>query len=311
MKYHKLGQTGWQISTLSLGASSFGGAHGPVVEKECVRTVRTALDGGINFLDTAPYDGAERAEEVLGKCLKGVPRSRYYLAGRVGRPKGSSKEHDFSAEAIMQGVDRSLRNLRVAHFDLLLCQDIEFTTVRELKEDVLPAFRKLRQQGKVHKIGLTGFSLKAFRQVLQELTVDVVMPYGHYCLHNTTLVQMFPFLQSKAVGVLNAAPFGMGLLTEKGPPKWHPAPAVVRDACLKALAHARKKKGNVAKLALQFAVTNSGFASTVFSTGHLKKLKEAVRWLEQPFDLELFAEMQEILRPIQNQSWHSGRKEYQ
>jgi len=119
-------------------------------------------------------------------------------------------------------------------------------------------------------------------------------------------VQLFPFLKSKGVGIINASPFAMGLLTEKGPPKWHPAPAAIRDACARAVAHCKKKKANIARLALQFAVANKDIATTVVGTASPRKIKENVRWLEERLDQKLLAEVQEILAPIRNMTWPSG-----
>jgi aryl-alcohol dehydrogenase-like predicted oxidoreductase len=95
----------------------------------------------------------------------------------------------------------------------------------------------------------------------------------------------------------------MGLLTEKGPPPWHPAPEAVRDVCAKAVEHCQKKKTNIAKLALQFAVANKDIATTLVEAARPRNLKQHVRWLEERLDLKLLAEVQEILAPIQNKPW--------
>src|SRR5438105_2660896 len=80
MKYRELGKTGWKVSVLGYGASPLGGAFGGVDEKNGIRTVRAALDLGINFIDVSPDFGAAKAEIVLGKALRGVPRQEFYLA---------------------------------------------------------------------------------------------------------------------------------------------------------------------------------------------------------------------------------------
>ena len=107
---------------------------------------------------------------------------------------------------------------------------------------------------------------------------------------------------------MNAAPFAMNLLTEKGPPAWHPAPAAIRDACARAAEHCRKRKGNIARLALQFAVGGRGIATTLVGSANPKSIKENVKWLDEPIDLRLLAEVLDILSPI-DQSWPSGRPE--
>jgi len=305
MKYRELGKTGWKISVLALGASSIGGAFGRVSEKDGLRTVRTALDLGINFVDVSPGFGSDKAEAVFGKALQGAARHEFYVASSVGGRAPGEKDFDFAANSVTRRVNDTLKRLKLAHIDLVQCHDIEHASLDELLGETLPALQKLKQQGKVQKIGVTALPLKALQKFLDHACVDTVLSYCHYCLTDITLVQMFPFLKSKKVGILNAAPFAMGLLTENGPPKWHPAPAAIRDVCAKAVAHCKKKKTSITRLALQFAAAHKDIATTVFGTSSAKKLKENVRAIDLRLDLELLAEVQEILAPIRNKPWPS------
>jgi L-galactose dehydrogenase len=309
MKYRVLGKTGWKVSVLGFGAAPLGKTHGDFSEKDGIRAVHTAIDLGINFIDVAPYYGLTMAESVLGKALAEIPREKYYLATKVGRYGADEKDFDFSAERVVRSVDESLKRLRVAHIDLIQCQDVEFVNVSNLIEETIPALLKLKRQGKVRHIGITGLPLKVFRKVLDKTAVDTVHSYCHFCLTNTTLVQLLPYLTEKRVGVINAAPLGMGLLTEKGPPKWHPAPAKVRDTCAKAVAHCRKTKTPLPHLALQFATAHRDIATTLVGTSSAKKIKESVKCIEKDLDQSLLAEVQDILTPIRNEIWPSGRKE--
>jgi L-galactose dehydrogenase len=181
--------------------------------------------------------------------------------------------------------------------------------VPRLVEEAIPALQKLKRQGKVRRIGITGLPLKVFCKVLDRVSVDTVHSYCHFCLTNTTLVQLLPYFAAKHVGIINAAPLGMGLLTEKGPPKWHPAPSNVRDICAKAVAHCAKRKTSLPQLALQFATAHRDIATTLVGTSSARKIKESVKCIDQPLDQSLLAEVQDILTPIRNEIWSSGRKE--
>lgn len=309
MQYRVLGKTGWKVSVLGFGAAPLGRTHGDFNEKDGIRAVHTAIDLGVNFIDVAPYYGLTMAEAVLGKALKDIPREKYYLATKVGRYGADEKDFDFSPARIARSVDESLKRLRVAHIDLIQCQDVEFASVSHLVEETIPALQKLKRQGKVRHIGITGLPLKVFRKVLDKVPVDTVHSYCHFCLTNTTLVQILPYLVEKRTGVINAAPLGMGLLTEKGPPKWHPAPAKVRDTCARAVAHCAKKNTTLPELALQFATAHRDIATTLVGTSSAKKIKESVRCIERPIDQSLLTEVQDILTPIRNEIWPSGRKE--
>ena len=309
MMYRLLGRTGWKVSVLGFGAAPLGATHGALAEKDSIRAVHTAIDLGINFIDVAPYYGLTMAESVLGKALKDIPREKYILATKVGRYGALEQEFDFSPERVVRSVDESLKRLRVAHIDLIQCQDVEFASVPQLVEQTIPALQKLKRQGKVRHIGITGLPLKIFRKVLDRVAVETVHSYCHFGLTNSTLVQLFPYLKEKRVGIINAAPLGMGLLTEKGPPQWHPAPAKVRDICHAAVVHCRKYKDGLPRLALQFATSHRDIATTLVGTSSARKIKQNVKWIEDALDQSLLAEVQDILSPIRNVSWPSGRKE--
>ena len=306
MKYRTLGRTNWRVSVLGYGAAPLGGVFGPINEKDGIRAVRTAVDLGVNFIDTSPAYGAGKAELVLGKALKEISREQFVLATKVGRYGPTEKDIDFSAARVTRSVDESLRRLHVSHLDLVQVQDIELGSLKQIVHETLPALQSLKLQGKLRHVGVTGLSLAALRQLLERAPVDAVQTHCHYCLIDTTLVQLLPFLKKHEVGIISAAPFGIGLLTPKGPPDWHPAPPEVKAACAKAVAHCRKKKVDLARLALQFAVANRDVTTTLVGTADPKKMKQNVKWIEESPDNRQLADVLEILRPIQNQAWPSG-----
>ncbi len=306
MKYRQLGKTGWKVSVLGLGASPLGGAFGPVDEKEALRTVATALDLGINLIDVAPFYGSTRAETILGKALKGTSREKYFLATKVGRYGSSPKDFDYSGARVVQSVDESLKRLKLSHIDLIQVHDIEFASFDLLLKETLPALERLKTTGKVRHIGLTAFPLEILKKMTSETRIDTVLSYCRYCLTDITLVRLLSHLKTRKIGVINASPFAMGLLTEKGPPVWHPAPADYRDVCARAIEHCKKRKRDLAKLALQFAVSNTDIATTLVGTSNAKKLRQDVRWIEEPIDEGLLSEVQGVLKPILNRSWLGG-----
>jgi L-galactose dehydrogenase len=106
VEYRVLGSTGLRVSALGFGASPLGGGvFGPVDESEAIQSVHAALDVGINIIDVSPFYGYTRAETVLGKALKGIPRDRYYLGTKVGRY--GDNEFDFSAERVVRSAFRA------------------------------------------------------------------------------------------------------------------------------------------------------------------------------------------------------------
>ncbi|KFM61768.1 General stress protein 69, partial [Stegodyphus mimosarum] len=85
MIYKSFGSTGLKVSVLGLGGSELALCYGISEEQEGINTVLEAVKSGINYIDTAPFYGHGKAEKVLGKALKNIPRDTYYLATKVGR----------------------------------------------------------------------------------------------------------------------------------------------------------------------------------------------------------------------------------
>ena len=99
MEYNVCGKTGMKLSQLSFGASSLGGVFHDVREAEAIEAVFTAVENGMNFIDVSPYYGHYKAETVLGKALREIPREKYYLSTKVGRyGKDGVNTWDYSAK---------------------------------------------------------------------------------------------------------------------------------------------------------------------------------------------------------------------
>jgi L-galactose dehydrogenase len=307
VEYRELGETGLAVSALSFGASSLGSEFRQIDEAEGVRTVHHALELGVNFLDVAPYYGRTRAETVLGKALRGVPRDRYYLESKVGRY--DRDVFDFSEERVVASVDESLARLGVEYVDVIQCHDIEFVDLDQIVNEALPALRGLQRQGKVRFVGVSGLPLKVFRYVLDRADLDAILSYCRYSLNDTALVDLVPYLQGRGVGIINASPLSMRLLSDVGPPEWHPAPEEVRQRCADAAVFCRQQGTSIAQLAVQFSVSHPGIATTLVGTASPAHIEESVRWAETPLDPALLAEVLQILAPVHNETWPSGRPE--
>ena len=307
MEYRTLGKTGLKVSALSFGASSLGGVFKPVDESTAIRTVHTALDSGINFIDVSPFYGYTKAETVLGKALKGIPRDRYFIATKVGRY--GDAEFDFSAKRSASSVDESLRRLGVDYVDIIQSHDNEYGDLNQVINETIPALRQIQKQGKARFIGVTGYPLKIFRTILSSTEVDTILSYNHYSLNDTTLVGLLPWLRQKGVGVVNASPVSQGLLTNHELPAWHPAPEDVRKACANAAAYCRSQGTDIAKLAMQFSLSNPEIDTTLVGTADPTNIEKNAKWIEEPIDAVVLGNVQKILAGIKDHVWVLGRPE--
>lgn len=307
MKYRSLGNTGMNISILGLGTAPLGGAYGGFEKSRAIRAVHTALDLGINIIDTSPYYGATVSESVLGEALDGIPRDRYFLSTKLGRY--GLDDFDFSTARVAQSIDESLSRLRLDYVDILLCHDIEFVNLDQIVNETLPALNRVKQQGKARFIGVSGLPLKIYTLILDRTPLDVMLSYCHYCLNDNSLGSLVPYLQSKNVGIMNAAATGMGLLTDGGPPAWHLASDEIKRTCAQAAAFCRTRGVNIVELAIQYSLANPNLSTTFVGSPNPDEVASNVRWADGTPDPELLAEVEKILAPIHNQSWHSGLAE--
>ena len=127
MELRNLGKTGLKLSALGFGASSLGGVFHSLKEADGIQAVHTAVENGINFIDVSPYYGHLKAETVLGKALREIPRDRYILSTKVGRyGKDGVNTWDYSAKRAHDSVFESVERLGVDYIDLINVHDIEF-----------------------------------------------------------------------------------------------------------------------------------------------------------------------------------------
>ena len=150
MIYNEIGKTGMKVSNLSFGASSLGGVFRGIKESEGIEAVMAAVDNGINFIDVSPYYGHYKAETVLGKALKLIPRDKYYLSTKVGRyGKDGVNTWDYSGKRATESVYESMERLNVDYIDLINVHDIEFTDLQKVVDETLPALVELKKKQEV------------------------------------------------------------------------------------------------------------------------------------------------------------------
>ncbi len=309
VKYRTLGNTGLSVSVLSFGASSLGAVFHPVSVDDCIATVRAALDGGINFIDVSPAYGGTLAELNLGRALQGVPRESYLLATKIGSYSEARGDYDYSRASTERSVEHSLVRLGVDHIDLIQCHDIEFADHDQIVNETLPALHRLKEQGLVRHVGITGLPLKVFPSIIDRVPpgiVESILSFCHYELNDTSLADMIPYLREKGVGIINASPTGMGLLTSRGAPAWHPASQAIQDGCRKAVQHCEARGVDIVKLAVQFCCAQPDIATTLVGTANPKNIRDNIAYANEPLDETLLAEVMEILAPIHNHNFTRG-----
>ena len=212
MQYRRLGSTGWEVSAVGFGAWAIGADWGAVSEPDAMAALNAAVDGGVNFIDTADVYGDGRSEQIVGRLLRERPHEEIIVATKAGRRLDPHVAGGYTAENLAAFVDRSLDNLAVDALPLLQlhCPPTEVY----YRPEVFGALDDLKAAGKIRHYGVsvekaeeaikaTGFSgvetvqiiFNAFRRRPSEL--------------------FFREAAARDVGIIARVPLASGLLSGK------------------------------------------------------------------------------------------------
>ena len=307
MEYREIGRTGMKVSAWSFGASSLGSVFRETKEGEAVAAVHTAVDSGMNFIDVSPYYGHYKAETVLGKALREIKRDKYYLSTKVGRyGKDGVNTWDYSARRATESVYESMERLGVDHIDLINVHDIEFADLHQVVDETLPALVALRDKGVVGHVGITDLQLENLQWVIDHVapgTVESILNFCHFTLNDDKLLDYLDYFEQRGIGVINASPLSMGLLSRRGVPAWHPAPKSLVDACRRAVEYCDAKGYPIEKLAMQYSLSEPRIATTLFSSANPENVAKNIAFVSEQPDWELIGEVKRIIGDQQRVSW--------
>ena len=206
-------------------------------------------------------------------------------------------------------MGESLQRLGVEYVDLIQTHDVEYGALLQIETETIPALHRLVEEGKARFVGATGYPLKPLRWLAAQARLDTVLSYNHLSLNDTTLREALLHFAAKGIGVINAAPLSQGLLTNRGTPPWHPAPDEVKVACAAAAEFVRSRGSDLAKLAIQYSVREPGVATTLIGTADPRELELNLQWAAQPLDEDILRLVSDMLAPIHNITWITGRPE--
>lgn len=216
VEYRYVGNSGLQITEISYGNWI---THGLQVEKDAARkTVRRALDLGITTFDTADVYANRRAEKILGKALKGVPREDLEILTKVYWPVGKKGPNNcgLSRRHIMEAANRSLKNLKTDYIDIYQAHRFDYATPLE---ETMQAFADLVRQGKVHYIGVSEWTAEQIEQghaLAKDLGIQLVSNQPQYsALWRVPEGKVIPMCEKLGMSQIVFSPMAQGVLTGK------------------------------------------------------------------------------------------------
>jgi aryl-alcohol dehydrogenase-like predicted oxidoreductase len=211
MQYRELGRTGWKVSTISFGAWAIGGAWGTVEDKESMAALRTCLECGVNFFDTADVYGDGRSERLLAQLRKET-RQQFYIVTKAGRRLSPHVADGYNRKNLTAFVERSLENLQTEALDLLQlhCPPTEVY----YRPEVFAVLDDLVKAGKVRYYGVSVEKVEEALKAIEYPGVQSVQIIFNMFRQRPSEL-FFAEAQRRKVGILARVPLASGLLSGK------------------------------------------------------------------------------------------------
>ena len=221
-------RTGVEVSRLSLGTAALGGLYTSVSDADCTDTVLTAIDNGINFIDTAPHYGKGTSEVRIGKALAGRDRSTFVISTKIGRllvPSTTDiddffmdadntveRKFDFSASGVRQSLEGSLERLGLDSVEILFIHDPDENADEAILE-AYPELDRMRSEGIIKAIGVGMNQCETPTRVIKETDIDMVLIAGRYSLLDQKALEgLLPAALERNVDIIAAGVFNSGIL---------------------------------------------------------------------------------------------------
>jgi aryl-alcohol dehydrogenase-like predicted oxidoreductase len=218
MDLRRLGPSDLEISRLGIGTAPIGSRPGewwvnwgPQDDGDSVRAIHAAVDGGVNWVDTAPFYGWGHAEEVVGRALVGREDVLVFTKCGTLRRDDGDDYMDLSAESIRRGCEESLRRLGRERIDLLQFHDVDRNASME---ESWGALQELVAEGKVRHGGLSNHPQALVERALAVAPV-AALQFQYSALARDHEQQLLPFAQQHGLGVIVWAPLASGFLTDR------------------------------------------------------------------------------------------------
>ncbi|MGW5672240.1 aldo/keto reductase family protein [Micromonospora sp. NPDC003776] len=317
MEFRHLGRSGLMVSEISYGNWI---THGSQVEEEAATAcVRAALDTGITTFDTADVYAGTRAEEVLGRALKGERREGLEIFTKVYWPTGPGRnDRGLSRKHIMESINGSLRRLQTDHVDLYQAHRYDYSTPLE---ETMEAFADVVHSGKAHYIGVSEWKASQIREahaLARELRVPLISNQPQYSmLWRVIETEVIPTSEELGVGQIVWSPMAQGVLSGKYLPG-QPPPAgsratdeksganfIARFMTDEVLTRVQRLKPlaeqaglSMAQLAVAWVLQNPNVSSAIVGASRPEQVHDNVKAAGVKLDADLLKAIDEIVEPI-------------
>lgn len=297
LKKNRLGQSDLYVSELTLGCMSLG-----TNKKQARQIVDTALDYGINHLDTADLYDFGVNEEIIGEIIKDK-REQIILTTKVGNHFNPHKRDWFwdpSKKYILEAVKKSLNRLQTDYIDFYM---LHGGTIDDPIDETIDAFETLKREGLIRAYGISSIRPNVIREYVKRANIDAVM-MQYNIFDRRPEEAILSLLESEGISVLARGPLAQGMLTmngrniifEKGKQGYLDYST---DELLTIFDQLNQLNINLNELALTYILKHPAVSSVVFGASSLKQLQENIAIdLTNPMNDDLYEYIQALTKPI-------------
>jgi D-threo-aldose 1-dehydrogenase len=303
IKPRPFGITGLEVTPLCVGCAPLGDMPETfsysVSSESAHETLLAAFESSINFMDTAAAYGDGESERRIGRAISargGLP------AGYVLATKGDRDLHtgDFSGEQFKRSVEGSLERLGLDYLPLVYIHDPEHSTFENVmgKGGPLEVLQSYQAQGVIGHLGISGGPIDMMMQYVETGAFVALETHNRYTLLNRSALPLLELAQERKVAVVNAAPYGSGILA-KGPDAYaryayQDAPAELIERVRKMAAICQEYNVPLAAAALQFSMRDPRVATTVVGMSRAERVHQTIELAQVAIPDELWARIDEI-----------------
>ncbi len=304
LRNRPLGNTGLLVSPLCFGCAPLGDmpeTFGFSVAKERAHeTLRTAIESPVNFLDTAASYGDGEAERRIGEVLRklgGVPQG-YVVATKADRDLSTG---DFSGEQMHRSVERSLKLLGMYKLPLVYLHDPEHASYEDIMAPggAVEALASLKEEGVIEHLGIAGGPIDLMIRYVETGAFETVITHNRYTLTNRTAEPLLNRAAELSVPILNAAPYGSGILA-KGPDvyaryAYQDAPQELIET-VRAMSEVCAEYGvSLAAAALQFSMKDPRVVSSIVGLSRPERVQQTIDLATHPVPDELWPRLEALV----------------
>jgi len=279
-----LGRIGKEVAPIAVGCAPLGNMPDTfayeVSEEDALDTVRAALDGPFDYLDTAAAYGDGESERRIGLVLRelgGLPEGAF-LQTKIG----AGPDGDYTGEMVKRRFERSLGLLGVDHIDLVFLHDQQETTFEDAFAPGGPVgvLQRLKEEGAIGHLGVAGGPIDMEIRYVETGVFDAVITHNRYTLLNRVAEPLLEVASARKVVVLNAAPYGSGMLA-KGPSAYPRYAYRTASETFLARAHqlaeiCARRGAPLAAAALQFSLREPRIAVTIVGMSKPERIQQTV-----------------------------------